>query len=461
MASTVVHVARASGAASKPAAAESDEIDALSEAELFLNFGRDAQAEEILKDALNKNPANVPVQLKLLSIYATRKDANNFSTIARKLKDMGDEAAWNQAAAMGRSIDPSNPMYGEGEAVAPDVLSESGKHPAAPALDMDIGFNVPMDLDVTAAAPVVDAGNTTMDFDISGHTSNMAAGDIGTGQPEETMNFDITGQSSAGMDFDISGSTASPMDLDVTGSHAGVVADASQEEVPLSGLSMDFDITGSHPGVVAMAGQPEEASSLSSLSMDFDITGSHPNLAGVAPVEASPPSTMDFDVTGSHPEVADTQHMDFDLTGTHPSLSGGATEAEDLTSTVVMEAPMDLDISAPMAPLDVSSDTEESVLDLTGGLTFDITGESGKQPEVDMDFGDIGLGAGSEVSTLVSPVAAAKMDEKWQEVATKLDLAKAYQEMGDVEGAREILNEVLRDGDEQQRDSAQALMQQL
>jgi pilus assembly protein FimV len=52
-------------------------------------------------------------------------------------------------------------------------------------------------------------------------------------------------------------------------------------------------------------------------------------------------------------------------------------------------------------------------------------------------------------------------DERWQEVATKLDLAKAYQEMGDTAGAREILDEVLRDGDSQQRESAQTLMQQL
>jgi pilus assembly protein FimV len=57
--------------------------------------------------------------------------------------------------------------------------------------------------------------------------------------------------------------------------------------------------------------------------------------------------------------------------------------------------------------------------------------------------------------------AAGPKDEQWQEVATKLDLAKAYQEMGDAAGAREILEEVLRDGDQQQRENAQLLMQQL
>jgi pilus assembly protein FimV len=46
-------------------------------------------------------------------------------------------------------------------------------------------------------------------------------------------------------------------------------------------------------------------------------------------------------------------------------------------------------------------------------------------------------------------------------VATKLDLAKAYQEMGDAAGAKEILEEVLRDGDDEQRASAEAMMQQL
>ena len=52
-------------------------------------------------------------------------------------------------------------------------------------------------------------------------------------------------------------------------------------------------------------------------------------------------------------------------------------------------------------------------------------------------------------------------DEQWHEVATKLDLAKAYQEMGDADGAREILEEVKRDGDAKQRESADKLLQQI
>ena len=44
---------------------------------------------------------------------------------------------------------------------------------------------------------------------------------------------------------------------------------------------------------------------------------------------------------------------------------------------------------------------------------------------------------------------------------TRLQLAQAYLEMGDTEGARELLEEVLRDGDETQRAAAQQLMDRI
>ena len=53
------------------------------------------------------------------------------------------------------------------------------------------------------------------------------------------------------------------------------------------------------------------------------------------------------------------------------------------------------------------------------------------------------------------------LDGQWHDAATKLDLAKAYQEMGDREGAREILQEVLHEGDEQQKSEAQSLLTKL
>ena len=57
--------------------------------------------------------------------------------------------------------------------------------------------------------------------------------------------------------------------------------------------------------------------------------------------------------------------------------------------------------------------------------------------------------------------APAGTDPKWQEIATKLDLAKAYEEMGDKDGARELLNEVMKDGDAAQKGQAQQLLAKL
>jgi pilus assembly protein FimV len=77
--------------------------------------------------------------------------------------------------------------------------------------------------------------------------------------------------------------------------------------------------------------------------------------------------------------------------------------------------------------------------------------------KLDIDFADISL----NLDAPVAPAGGDAKDDHWHEVATKLDLAKAYQEMGDAAGAREILDEVVRDGDAQQREAAEKLLQQL
>jgi pilus assembly protein FimV len=77
-----------------------------------------------------------------------------------------------------------------------------------------------------------------------------------------------------------------------------------------------------------------------------------------------------------------------------------------------------------------------------------------------MDFSAISLDLGGSADQTVA-VSQSSTDPKWQEVATKLDLAKAYEEMGDKDGARELLNEVMKDGDAAQKGQAQALLGKL
>lgn len=310
---------------------ESDHVDPISEADLFLNFGRDVQAEEILKEALQSTPNNHQIHLKLLGIYANRKDANSFSTIARQLQDSGDEDAWRQAVAIGRKLEPGNPMYGG-------------------------GFR-----------SMEDTGSATM---------QVKAFDA-TPQTEET-------------------STAQA-----------------------SGLDFDFDV-----------GAPA-AKSARSPEQDFLDDGEKTMILPAANQKV----TMDFDITSTNPAMLDSDDLVFDVTGSHSSTPAAQTEAYKPADDGGMAFTLDFPIEDVVKPAPAA-------------------------PSAGIGFAGISLNF-DDAAAVPSESAAGGKDEQWQDVATKLDLAKAYQEMGDNDGAREILEEVMREGDAGQREAAQALFEQL
>ena len=313
-------------------AAESDEVDPIAEADVYMAYGRDTQAEEILKEALAKDANRIAVHAKLLEIYANRKDAKSFEQAALKVKSLANGAGpeWDKAMALGHSIDPGNGLYGSGGAAA--APAPSAPAAAAPSLDFDIGG-----ADASNAGAEAKADTAGLDFDI-GAVAPAAA-------PK--------GDFAAGGTLIIDGN-------DVQGSTDG-------------GSALDFDIGGA-----------------------ADDDGSEKTMLLTPGKKPEPARTPDPDAT-----VA----MDFDL---NIDMGGAKTEAGK---------PAD-------APLDL------------GGLSFDLGAPGGE-------------------------AAAGSADPKWQEVATKLDLAKAYQEMGDKDGARELLNEVMKEGDAAQQGQAQQMLSNL
>lgn len=100
--------------------------------------------------------------------------------------------------------------------------------------------------------------------------------------------------------------------------------------------------------------------------------------------------------------------------------------------------------------LDLDSDTPD-----TSDSDKTVMMPAGAKPE--MDLSDISFDLGS----LDSATPADDADPHWQEVATKLDLAKAYEEMGDKDGARDLLNEVTKEGDEAQQNQAREMLAKL
>lgn len=89
------------------------DVDPVAEADVYLAYGRDLQAEEILKEALRTDPGRVAIRSKMLEVYAKRADAKSFEIQARQLLEMtgGLGEDWEKAQELGRSIDPNNALY--------------------------------------------------------------------------------------------------------------------------------------------------------------------------------------------------------------------------------------------------------------------------------------------------------------------------------------------------------------
>jgi pilus assembly protein FimV len=94
---------------------DTDEVDPIAEAEVYLAYGRDAQAEEILKEALKKDSQRQEIHLKLLEIHAQHNKPSAFETVAAELFSVsqGQGETWQKAVALGRQLDPTNPMFAD------------------------------------------------------------------------------------------------------------------------------------------------------------------------------------------------------------------------------------------------------------------------------------------------------------------------------------------------------------
>jgi pilus assembly protein FimV len=148
-----------------------DEVDPLAEAEVYIAYGRDGQAEEILKEALTRNPERQDAQLKLLEIYSARKDKAAFDKVAEGLNKLTGGAGdnWIKAAAMGYALDPANPAYAAGKDAAASLGTPAGA--GAADIDLDLGLG--------------DTGTAT-DVTLEAGTGQAAGGEVvDLGQPEQ------------------------------------------------------------------------------------------------------------------------------------------------------------------------------------------------------------------------------------------------------------------------------------
>jgi len=520
---------------------DTNEVDPVAEADVYIAYGRDAQAEEILKEALRTHPDRHPVRLKLLEIYATRKDARAFEVQARELHALtnGQGDDWAHAAALGLGIDPQNPLYANA-APAPAhtpsaqersqqaILSQqyqdalradepaagtdssagaiagsaaAGAVAAASALSLSKD-----DADRTAApqaepvaAPRLD--DNTLDFDLGGLTFepvtdaereaptptsapasrpdpdatavpdldfDMLPPAAAAGKPESTLSTDVN-DLEFDMDFD---APPAGQPAQATAATPAAPADARDDfsldltpqpqvqatPVDMAGLAKDFD---GLPSLPASPPQPEATAAPSDPLFDLDSMdfGAPVTPATPAPVNDPLPAVRaSSNASASEDPLFDLDAMDFGVPA-EPRPSGGA-EPKDFAAR--QDDPFDM-FDLPDTPAPVPAPEELSLPPLPDAPTPQRTSLDA------LDF-DLDLPASANAPTPAAfdadPVddmdaAPAPLSPEHMEMETKLDLAVAYQEIGDKEGARELLDEVIKGGSKEQVGRASAMRELL
>lgn len=364
------------------------DVDPVAEADVYLAYGRDLQAEEILKEALRINPSRIALHGKLLEIYAKRRDAKAFESVATEAYSItqGDGGAWEHICEMGRELDPGNSLYqpgGQPEHARSSTTTASSTHSFTATTVTQAGDSLPstsdsaldldLDLDFSLDTPVTLAEQTEPTHAIQPVTETptvaLSQAEITAAQAPPSMDLDMS------MDFDIQAPSNSESnavaaldlpDLDLTPSFTEPQASTSDSRA--QGLNDD-----------PMAEAP--------MNVGFDLD----EPPSVTPIPVSEPTSFDAGLG-----------LDFDL------LPEASTPPEPTPEMVRSN-----NASTSTADFDV------------GDLSFDL-GDA--PPELNADSG------------LMQPPPEDNVDDP---LGTKLALAQEFHAIGDAEGARSLAEEVL------------------
>jgi pilus assembly protein FimV len=235
------------------------DVDPVAEADVYLAYGRDLQAEEILKEAMRGAPMRVAIHNKLLEIYAKRRDAKAFEVVATEVYRItgGQGVEWDRSCELGRELDPNNLLYQPGETVVAlsaasgtstqifgnSSIPNDGDAPATHVgldLDLDLDF-LPNDTPVSLAQAFA-AGSETPTSDDLGRV------DVA----KQTPPLDLTAVESRSTDFELDFS--SPPD-----SLQNKPLSEPMSNLPVSDLPT-FDLSNSLPGL--NFDDPEDAADL-------------------------------------------------------------------------------------------------------------------------------------------------------------------------------------------------------
>ncbi|MDT8407131.1 MAG: FimV/HubP family polar landmark protein [Methylococcales bacterium] len=374
------------------------EINPISEADVYLAYGRYQQAEELMQQAIADAPEQDAYKLKLLEIFYAHEDHSGFIAYAEELAAAGkneDAAFWQKVVEMGEEVAPGSALFGGAK---PEQVKISGS--------------------AQSSAPVETS-------DDAGHEPEVdsAASDGGNDDIEDRVEFDFESQAEDGSDSDSN-------DMDFTLEKVTQPAEAVKPAP--SSLEDAADVT-------------DEQHSVDFNLDDFAV----PEQPQQQPTEPEP-SESEQDL-----ESWDFTDIDFDTeSAAEPAVTDATSEATETPTDAASEDLTDLDFNLDSfgTATDTPEETEDFVeLDLSefGSLEDDDLSKSLKDDALAFDF------SFDDDDTGVSDLT----DN--DELETKLDLARAYIDMGDAEAAKTIAQEILAKGKPEQQQQAQAILDRL
>lgn len=404
---------------------DSEDVDPLSEADVYIAYGRYTQAEELIKQAIVRDPDRPELKQKLLDIHYATHNVAGFLAVAQSLRDEGfdldHQHAWKHILGMGQELAPDSALF-KGQATIPELADfEDLEHSGANLSGLE-------DMNVSELTRL-EAGSP--DFTQT-QTDRFQAPKAKVSGDSEPVGLEISDSDLAILDIDIAGSSPELKDLSL---------DVEPLEPASSGnldaLQLDLDQLDDLAQLELDLKEefPQAPQFTSSVSGDATQRRESAQSTVVAPLGNAAPEAPTFDPD----ELANAlkEHL-----------------ADSKTSRIGEED------SAQLA--DALSDLDFSDLSLDG---LDLSDSADSKPAaraMGLDDLDSHLleGAFAAEAGLLPDEAGDGLDAI-DDVSTKLDLARAYIEIEDHEGARSILDEVLHDGDEQQKAEARELLKQL
>jgi len=403
--------------------ADDSEVDPLTEADVFIAYGRHEAAEERLNEAISNEPERLDLRAKMLELHHATKNKEAFETGAEALYASLDEnkeenLLWQKIIDLGVEIAPENPLFIKEVIEEADTAVVTNDEPVEAAMSdsevMDIGLETGVFEADDLSAAESDDSDLDMDFDLD------LDKDIEVFTAEEDKD-------KADMDFNLE------LDTDeTTTAEPGVVEDAASTQE----LAADLDMTAT---VLADADD-------SGLDFNLEVDNT-----------TAEDSETDTKLENEETKLTDDNALDFNLD------MDGASESEQTTEPEITETETsdnNLDFELGMSDDNSTDEKPEDKIDtnsleLEDDFSIDsLSEESDSALDDSLDDSTLDLSLDDESDTDDELVSG-------DEVGTKLDLAKAYIDMGDPEGARSILSEVMEEGSDSQKEEAQELMGQI